>query len=100
MEELIVAGRVSVNGKTVTELGASPKRVCICTDDRDADDLFLFGLDWVARAAVGAGISGLFMETHPRPEEALRENGIQSLSGNRTRLHQQITKAWYKKILL
>lgn len=25
----------------------------------------------LARAAVGAGISGLFMETHPRPEEAL-----------------------------
>jgi adenine deaminase len=42
--------------KAVTELGASPKRVCICTDDRDADDLFLFGLDWVARCAVEAGI--------------------------------------------
>ena len=25
------------------ELGASPKRVCVCTDDRDADDLLLFG---------------------------------------------------------
>ena len=43
--------------KTVTELGASHKRVCICTDDRDADDLFLFGLDWVARQAVVAGMS-------------------------------------------
>ena len=43
--------------KTVTELGASPKRVCLCTDDRDADDLFLFGLDWVTREAVKAGIS-------------------------------------------
>ena len=42
--------------KTVTELGANPKRVCICTDDRDADDLFVFGLDWVARAAVAAGL--------------------------------------------
>lgn len=42
--------------KTVTELGASPKRVCVCTDDRDADDLFLFGLDWVARQAVVAGL--------------------------------------------
>ena len=42
--------------KAVTELGANPKRVCICTDDRDADDLFAFGLDWVARAAVGAGL--------------------------------------------
>ena len=42
--------------KTVTELGASPKRVCLCTDDRDADDLFLFGLDWVAREAVEAGM--------------------------------------------
>ena len=43
--------------KTVTELGASPKRVCICTDDRDADDLLMFGLDWVAREAMRAGMS-------------------------------------------
>ena len=43
--------------KAVTDFGASPKRVCLCTDDRDADDLFLFGLDWVAREAVAAGVS-------------------------------------------
>ncbi len=43
--------------KAVTELGASPKRVCVCTDDRDADDLFLFGLDWVVREAVRAGLA-------------------------------------------
>lgn len=43
--------------KTVTELGANPKRVCVCTDDRDADDLFLFGLDWVMREAVKAGVA-------------------------------------------
>jgi adenine deaminase len=42
--------------KAVTELGANPKRVCVCTDDRDADDLFLFGMDWVTRAAIGAGM--------------------------------------------
>jgi adenine deaminase len=42
--------------KSVTELGASAKRVCICTDDRDADDLLLFGLDWVAREAVRLGV--------------------------------------------
>jgi adenine deaminase len=42
--------------KAVTELGASPKRVCVCTDDRDADDLFMFGLDWVVRSAVKAGM--------------------------------------------
>jgi adenine deaminase len=42
--------------RAVTELGASTKRVCVCTDDRDADDLFLFGLDWVVRSAVKAGI--------------------------------------------
>jgi adenine deaminase len=42
--------------KTVTELGANPKRVCVCTDDRDADDLFLFGMDWVVRQAVSAGL--------------------------------------------
>ena len=43
--------------KAVTELGASPKRVCVCTDDRDADDLFLFGLDWVVREAVKHGMN-------------------------------------------
>jgi adenine deaminase len=42
--------------KAVTELGASPKRVCVCTDDRDADDLLMFGLDWVVRSAVKAGM--------------------------------------------
>lgn len=42
--------------RTVTELGANPKRVCVCTDDRDADDLFAFGLDWVVREAVAAGM--------------------------------------------
>jgi adenine deaminase len=42
--------------KAVTELGANPKRVCVCTDDRDADDLFMFGMDWVTREAVKAGI--------------------------------------------
>ncbi len=42
--------------KTITELGAHPKRVCVCTDDRDADDLFLFGMDWVVREAVKYGM--------------------------------------------
>lgn len=43
--------------KALTELGASPKRVCVCTDDRDADDLFFFGMDWVVRSAVQAGLA-------------------------------------------
>jgi adenine deaminase len=42
--------------KVVTQAGVSPKRVCVCTDDRDADDLFLFGLDWVVREAVECGM--------------------------------------------
>jgi len=42
--------------KAITELGANPKRVCVCTDDRDADDLFKFGLDWVVREAKNLGI--------------------------------------------
>jgi adenine deaminase len=41
----------------ITKYGANPKRFCICTDDRDAADLFLFGLDWVAREAVSCGLS-------------------------------------------
>ena len=43
--------------RTITELGASHKRTAVCTDDRDADDLLLFGLDWVVREAVKAGVS-------------------------------------------
>lgn len=42
--------------KTITELGASHKRVAVCTDDRDADDLMLFGMDWVTRQAMKAGL--------------------------------------------
>ena len=42
--------------KIITELNASSKRVCVCTDDRDADDLFNFGLDWVVREAADLGI--------------------------------------------
>ena len=42
--------------KPVIENGAAAKRVCVCTDDRDADDLFLFGMDWVVRQAVKAGM--------------------------------------------
>ncbi|MGU3539258.1 adenine deaminase C-terminal domain-containing protein [Methylobacterium sp. A54F] len=41
---------------TVTEYGAAWKRVCVCTDDRDADDLLAHGLDWVVREAVRMGI--------------------------------------------
>ncbi len=41
---------------TVTDYGAAWKRVCACTDDRDADDLLDHGLDWVVRQAVEHGI--------------------------------------------
>ncbi|WP_375455704.1 adenine deaminase C-terminal domain-containing protein [uncultured Methylobacterium sp.] len=40
----------------VTEYGAAWKRVCCCTDDRDAEDLLAYGLDWVVREAVRVGI--------------------------------------------
>jgi adenine deaminase len=43
--------------KTITELGASHKRVALCTDDRDAADLMTFGLDWVTREAIKAGMT-------------------------------------------
>jgi adenine deaminase len=42
--------------KAITELGVSTKRVCVCTDDRDADDLLMFGMDWVVGEAVRAGL--------------------------------------------
>ena len=43
--------------KVITEYNASTKRICVCTDDRDADDLFNFGLDWVVRQARDLGIN-------------------------------------------
>ena len=43
--------------KVITEFEASTKRICVCTDDRDADDLFNFGLDWVVRQANDLGIN-------------------------------------------
>lgn len=43
--------------KPITELGTSHKRFCVCTDDRDADDLLSFGLDWVVREAIRCGVS-------------------------------------------
>ncbi len=42
--------------KVLTESKVSSKRICVCTDDRDADDLFNFGLDWVVRQAYELGI--------------------------------------------
>jgi adenine deaminase len=45
--------------RAVTELGANPKRICLCTDDRDADDLFLFGMDWAARQAIACGVTAV-----------------------------------------
>ena len=43
--------------KVITEFKASTKRICVCTDDRDADDLFNFGLDWVVRQTNDLGIN-------------------------------------------
>ena len=43
--------------KTITELDAAHHRIAVCTDDRDADDLIPFGLDWVVREAVKAGMT-------------------------------------------
>ncbi len=45
--------------KVVSELNVSTKRLCLCTDDRDADDLFLFGLDWCVREAARLGVEPL-----------------------------------------
>src|SRR3981189_2548070 len=43
--------------KTVTELGASHKRVAVCTDEGDDHVIMLFGLDWVTREAIKAGMT-------------------------------------------
>ncbi|MGE5224149.1 MAG: adenine deaminase [Omnitrophica WOR_2 bacterium] len=40
----------------VNELGVSKKRLCLCTDDRDAADIFTFGMDWCVRSAIQQGI--------------------------------------------
>ena len=41
----------------ITKDGASPKRFCVCTDDRDTDDLLTFGQDWVVREAIRLGMA-------------------------------------------
>ncbi len=43
--------------EAVTRFGCDTKRVCVCTDDRDADDLTQFGLDWVVREAARHGLA-------------------------------------------
>jgi adenine deaminase len=72
--------------RAVTELGADPKRVCVCTDDRDADDLFLFGQDWVVRQAVVAGMSPLHAwsmgSLHPATRYAM-DGDLGGLGGGR-----------------
>jgi adenine deaminase len=42
--------------RAITQFGASSKRFCICTDDRDADDLFHFGLNWGVQQAIACGL--------------------------------------------
>ncbi len=42
--------------RVLTENNISSKRICVCTDDRDADDLFNFGLDWVVKQAYELGV--------------------------------------------
>ncbi len=42
--------------RPITERGVSHKRYAVCTDDRDADDLLHFGLDWVVREAIRLGV--------------------------------------------
>ncbi|MBO1359782.1 amidohydrolase family protein [Acetobacter sacchari] len=72
--------------RAVTEMGASPKRICVCTDDRDADDLFLFGQDWVVRQAVAAGLSPEVAWSMGSLHGATRfgmENDIGGLGGGR-----------------
>ena len=72
--------------RAVTELGANPKRVCVCTDDRDADDLFAFGLDWVVSQAVAAGLrpeaAWSFGSLHPATRYGM-DGEIGGLGGGR-----------------
>jgi adenine deaminase len=61
--------------RALTEGGANPKRICVCTDERDTDDLFAFGLDWVVRQAQVAGVAGTmawsFGTLHPATRYAM-----------------------------
>ncbi len=71
---------------TVTEYGAAWKRVCCCTDDRDAEDLLAYGLDWVVREAVRMGIpkaaAWSMGSLHPATRYAL-DGEIGGLGGGR-----------------
>jgi 2-dehydro-3-deoxyphosphooctonate aldolase (KDO 8-P synthase) len=61
----------------------------------------------LARAAVAAGIAGLFMETHPRPEEALSDGPnawplarMEPLLGTLVELDHAVKKAPFEESLL
>jgi len=59
----------------------------------------------LSRAAVAAGISGLFMETHPRPEQALSDgpnswplSRMESLLGTLQELDRAVKKAGFEEL--
>jgi 2-dehydro-3-deoxyphosphooctonate aldolase (KDO 8-P synthase) len=61
----------------------------------------------LARAAVAAGIAGLFMETHPRPEEALSDgpnawplSRMEPLLATLVELDRAVKKAPFEEALL
>jgi 2-dehydro-3-deoxyphosphooctonate aldolase (KDO 8-P synthase) len=61
----------------------------------------------LARAAIGAGVSGLFMETHPRPEEALSDGPnawplgrMASLLGTLVEIDHAVKRSAYAEDLL
>ena len=90
--------------RALTELGANPKRFCVCTDDRDADDLFVFGLDWVTRQALAAGLrreqAWSLGSLHPATRYGM-DGEIGGLGGGRRAdlvlLHDDLTvrNTWY-----
>jgi 2-dehydro-3-deoxyphosphooctonate aldolase (KDO 8-P synthase) len=49
-------------------------------------------IEYVARGAVGVGCDGVFMEVHPRPEEALSDGPNQLRLSDAPRLFQQLTQ--------
>jgi adenine deaminase len=72
--------------KAMTELGANSKRICVCTDERDAQDLVHFGLDWVVRQTVAAGVNPIAAwsmgSLHPASRYAM-DNEIGGLGHSR-----------------
>ena len=75
-DETVTAGRLALATEGLVEIHGQHDQQRLLDEDWQRDLLDAFGGHEGARAAVAAGIAGLFMETHPDPGAALCDGAI------------------------